>query len=552
MKRTIFLLFLLLSIHISAQNNKNHNFDVAKNMDIFTSIYKNLEMLYVDTLDANEVIGTGISAMLRSLDPYTEYYPADKVKDLRMMITGKYAGIGALIRTDFKSKNVIIEEPYYGNPAADAGLQRGDQILAIDDSSMVGRNNAYVSERLRGEAGTSFVLKIRRPTTGKIMKLKITRKAIKMPAVPYYGMRSNNVGYINLSSFTEDCSRDVRRAFLDLKKEGMTSLVFDLRNNGGGALNEAMKIVNMFIPQGKTVLTTKGKIKRANETYKTTVEPLDTIMPMVVLVNGNSASASEIFSGSLQDFDRAVVLGTRTYGKGLVQMTINLPYNGTMKLTTSKYYIPSGRCIQAINYKHSNGGYTEHVPDSLTKIFYTSKGREVRDGGGISPDVEVRPDTLANISVYLQAGDSTETLLNYELGYMAKHKSIAPASEFSITEADFQQFKEQVIRNNFTYDPGSKKVMEELVKIAKFEGYYQDAAPEFEALKKELKHDVARDLEMNKKELMRIINADLVTSYYYQRGAIENTLGHDKQMKKAEELLNSPDEYRQLLMPGKP
>ena len=536
-----------------AQNTteKEHNFKVAKNLETFSAIYKYLDLMYVDTLNADEVVGNGINYMLHSLDPYTVYYPADKVKDLDLMISGKYAGIGAIIRYNFAIKNTIIDQPYENMPAAEAGLKKGDIVLAIGDSSMVGKDVSYVSNRLRGDAGSRFVLTIKRPSTGKKMKFKITRRSIQLPAVPYYGLQDNGVGYLNLNSFTTDCSKDVRRAFLDMKKQGMKSLVFDLRNNGGGSLQEAINIVNMFVPKGITLVKTVGKMERANKEYKTTVEPIDTVMPIVVLVSDETASASEITSGSLQDLDRAVVLGTRTYGKGLVQVSMDLPYNANLKLTTSKYYIPSGRCIQAINYKHSNGGYTEHVPDSLTHVFHTANGREVRDGGGIKPDIEVQPDSLPNIAFYLTASgrDSTEVMLNWELKYLRTHPTIAPAKSFVISDVDYADFKQAVLKSGFKYDRESKKYLEGLVKLARFEGYYDDAKPEFDALEKKLNHNIAKDLDYNKQTLKQLLTSDLVAAYYYQRGAMENGLQFDKQWKKAVELLNDPAAYKKVLQP---
>ena len=537
-----------------AQNNsdKDHNFKVAKNLETFSAIYKYLDLMYVDTLNADEVVGNGINYMLHSLDPYTVYYPEDKVKDLDLMISGKYAGIGAVIRYNFAIKNTIIDQPYENMPASEAGLKKGDIILAIGDSSMVGKDVSYVSNRLRGDAGSRFVLTIKRPSTGKKMKFKITRRSIQLPAVPYYGLQDDGVGYLNLNSFTTDCSKDVRRAFLDMKKQGMKSLVLDLRNNGGGSLQEAINIVNMFVPKGITLVKTIGKIERANKEYKTTVEPIDTVMPIVVLVNDETASASEITSGSLQDLDRAVILGTRTYGKGLVQVSMDLPYNANLKLTTSKYYIPSGRCIQAINYKHSNGGYTEHVPDSLTHVFYTADGREVRDGGGIKPDIEVQPDSLPNIAFYLTSSgrDSSEVMLNWELKYLSTHPTIAPAKNFVISDADYADFKQAVLKSGFKYDRESKKYLEGLVKLARFEGYYDDAKPEFDALEKKLNHNIAKDLDYNKQTLKQLLTSDLVSAYYYQRGSMENSLQFDKQWKRAVELLKDPAVYKKILQPS--
>lgn len=542
---------MVLAMPAWAQKEKNHDFVVAKNMDVFTSIYKNLDMMYVDTLDADEVIGNGINAMLRSLDPYTEYYPESEVKELKNMLTGKYAGIGSVVRYNYQLGYTVINEPYEGMPAQEAGLKKGDIILSINDSTMKGKEVSYVSDRLRGEPGTSFILKVKRPSTGKVMKVKLTRRTIQMPFLPYYGLLDGGIGYINFNSFTDQCAKDVRRAFIDLKKQGAKKLVFDLRNNGGGSVSEAVSIVNMFLPKDKVVLTMKGKLQRANNEYKTTVEPIDTLMPIVVLVSGNTASAAEILSGSLQDYDRAIILGTRTYGKGLVQATMDLPYNGQMKLTTSKYYIPSGRCVQALNYKHAKGGYVEHVPDSLTKVFYTAGGREVRDGGGVKPDVEVKFDSLPNIAYYLAgARDSNELMLNYEVDYIAKHPTIAPAKDFALTDADYEEFKARVLKADFKYDRETEKYLKDLMKLARFEGYYDDAKPEFDALAKKLSHNVAKDLDYNKQYIKRLLENDIVAAYYYQGGAIRNSLRYDKQVKEAVRLLNTPEEYKKLLRPS--
>lgn len=556
MKKIIPVVMLILAIAagiVKAQDDKDHNFKVAKNIEIFNNIYRYLDMIYVDTLDADEVVGTGIKGMLNSLDPYTVYYPENEVNKLKNMLTGKYVGIGAIIRQNMQLGRVVIDEPYEGSPAAEAGLKKGDIILSIDDTTMTDKNTSFVSSHLRGDPGTTFILKIKRPSTGKTMKMRITRRAITLPFLPYYGMRPDSIGYINLNSFTEDCAKDVRRAFIDLKHQGMKALVFDLRGNGGGSVSEAVNIVNMFVPKGITIVKTRGKMKRMNKDYQTTVEPIDTVMPIVVMVNGETASASEITSGSLQDLDRAVVLGTRTYGKGLVQAPVDLPYNGQMKLTTGKYYIPSNRCIQAINYRHAHGGYTEHIPDSLTKVFYTRNGREVRDGGGIKPDIEVKPDSLPNIAYYLSMSglDSTEVMLNYEIEYISKHPTIAPAGQFELSDEEYEDFKQRVVKSGFKYDAESGKELDRLKKIAQFEGYYDDAKPEFEALEKKLKHNLATDLDRNKSLIKQIIQADIVAAYYWQAGAIESNLNTDKQMIEACRLLNNPAEYRKLLVPKK-
>ena len=548
MRKLLIYIFALLSLPVVAQSDKDHNFTVAKNLEVFNAIYKNLDLLYVDKLPADTVIGNAVDAMLESLDPYTEYYPQAKGKDLKMLMTGKYAGVGALIRYSPKYKNVFIDEPYENMPAANAGLRKGDLILSIDDLSMEGKTTQFVSDHLRGDAGTTFMIKIRRPSTGKIMKLKITRGAIKMPAVPYYGLLDSGIGYINLNQFTEDCSKDFRRAFVEMKKNGMHKLIVDLRNNGGGLESEAVNIVNLFVPKDVTIVSNHGKVKRLDRDYKTTAEPIDTVIPIVVLVNNNTASSSEITAGALQDLDRAVIMGTRTYGKGLVQTTVDLPYNGKMKLTTHKYYIPSGRCIQAVNYRHDRGGSTEHVPDSLSKVFHTLHGREVRDGGGIKPDLEVAPDTASTIQTYLMSViDSTETVLDYIVSYVAKHPTIANPSAFELTDDDYEAFKQHVLKSGFKYDGVSEKILKELVKTAKFEGYYNDAKPEFDAIENKLKHNVAKDLDYNRDRIMQALASTIVSIYYYQRGTIEYTLKHDKQIKAAQKLLDNPAKYKEIL-----
>ena len=553
-QRILSITTLIMFTSLVTLGQKNHHLDVAKNLDIFNQVYKNLDLLYVDTLNPNEVVGTGIKAMLRSLDPYTEYYPESETKNLKMMLTGKYAGIGALIRYHQKLKRVVIDEPYEGMPAAEVGLQKGDIVLSIDDSTMTDKDVSYVSNRLRGDAGTNFVLKIQRPSTGKKMSFKITRRTIKLPELPYYGMMEGNVGYINLNQFTEGCAKDVRRAFVDLKKQGATSLVFDLRSNGGGSELEAVDIVNLWVDKNKPIVENRGKIKQANREYKTRFEPVDTLMPLVVLVNGETASASEITSGALQDLDRAIVLGTRTYGKGLVQIPLDMPYNTNLKVTTSKYYIPSGRCIQAINYRRNgSGGYLERVPDSLTHVFYTAAGREVRDGGGIMPDVEVRNDTIPNIAFYLSASgqDSTEVLFDWVVDYINKHPTIASPREFHISDADFADFKQHVIKSGFTYDPVSEKQLKELVKTAKAEGYYEQAKEAFDLLESKLRHDVATDVDKHEEVLRQVLELDIIAAYYYQAGAIEAGLKYDRQLKEAIRLLKDTDEYRKMLTPKK-
>ena len=540
-----------MGISVHAQN-KDHNLEVAKNLEVFNSIYKHLDLLYVDTLNAKEVVGNAINGMLRSLDPYTVYYSEDKTNELRTMLTGKYAGIGSIIRWNSQISNSVIEEPYEGMPAAEAGLRKGDVILSIDGESMKGKDNAYVSDHLRGDAGTTFELKIRRPSTGKEMRFKITRRSIQMPAVPYYGVQQGGIGYIKLNEFTENSAKIVRNAFIDMRHQQIKGLILDLRNNGGGSELEAANLVNLFVPKGVTVVSNRGKLKRANHDYKTTSEPIDTVIPIVVMVNGNSASSAEIVTGALQDMDRAVVLGTKTYGKGLVQMPIDLPYNSEMKVTTSRYYIPSGRCIQARKYRHNDGGSSEVIADSTKRKFYTLNGREVLDAGGITPDGVVEGDSLPNIAYYLAAArDSNEVLLNYEVDYIAKHPTVAQPADFELSDEDYAEFKKRVLDSGFTYDRTSEKFLKDLEQLTRFEGYYDDAKPEFEALKKKLSHNVAKDLEYNKQAIKNIINNDLMAAYYFQRGATQNSLRHDKQMDEAMKLITDGERYAKILNPKK-
>ncbi|MBR2236851.1 MAG: S41 family peptidase [Prevotella sp.] len=557
------LLAIIIATSTKAQD-ANHNLEVGKNLDIFTSLYSNLDLLYVDTLNPAVTMTAAIDGMLRSLDPYTEYYPASDTKNLKMMLTGKYAGIGALVKYHSRLKRVVIDEPYAGMPAQEVGLKKGDIIVSIDDSLMTDKNVSYVSSHLRGDAGTTFVLKVLRPQAGgkeKEMKFKITRRNIKLPEMPYYGLSADSIGYINFNQFTEGSAKEVRRAFIDLKKQGAKGMVLDLRSNGGGAEIEAVDLVNIWVPQEQMVVENRGKIRQASRTYTTHLEPVDTVMPLVVLVNGETASASEITSGALQDLDRAVVMGTRTYGKGLVQVPMDLPYNTNVKITTSKYYIPSGRCIQAINYAkrresttdrrtvRNSSLYADRTPDSLTHVFYTRHGREVRDGGGIKPDIEAKNDTMPNIAYYLSAGgvDSTEVLFDYVVSYIDRHPQIAPAKEFHLTDEDWQEFRQKVIDSGFTYDDQSRKQFDELVKTAKYEGYYDDAREAFDALGQRLRHDLASELDKHRSTIQEVLELDIIAAYYFQTGSIEAGLAYDKVYQEAVALLKDTERYNGIL-----
>ena len=539
----IVAIVLITVAFFSFKSGDDRNFQIAKNLDIFNSIVKELDMFYVDTIDPNKTIREGIDNMLYSLDPYTVYYPENDQDELEMMVKGSYGGIGSLIRYNPKSKYTVIAEPYEGMPAAESGLKAGDLLLEIDGKDLKG--NSDVSTLLRGQVGTSFKLKVQRPGVKEPLEFNIVRRSIQMPTIPYYRVMDGQVGYINLSSFSGNPSKDFKKAFLDLKKQGITSLVIDLRNNGGGLLDQAVEIVNMFVPRGKTIVTTKGKIKQASNTYKTLREPLDTDIPIAVLVNSGTASSSEILSGSLQDLDRAVIVGNRTYGKGLVQVPRSLPYGGNLKITTSKYYIPSGRCVQAIDYAHRNeDGSVARIPDSLTTVFHTAAGREVRDGGGVSPDIEVKQERLPNILFYLVRDN---LIFDYATDYCLKHPAIASAKEFELTDADYEEFKNKVKGADFKYDQQSEKILNTLKEAAEFEGYMKDASDEFKALENKLKHNLDRDLDYFSKDIKKMIAEEIIKRYYYQEGAIIQQLKDDKDLDEAVKVLTNPERYQQIL-----
>lgn len=545
--RWMFLVLMVLGgiVFWSFQSAEERNFRVAKNLDIFNSIVKELDMFYVDTLDPDKTIRNGIDAMLYSLDPYTEYFPEDDQSELEQMLKGSYGGIGSVITWNEKLKRSMIAEPYEHMPAAEVGLKAGDVLMEIDGKDLMGKNNQEVSEMLRGQVGTSFKLTVQRPGTKKPLEFDIVRRSIHLPFIPYYGKLEHQIGYINLSTFSGNPSKEFKQAFLDLKKQGITSLVIDLRNNGGGLLDESIEIANFFVPRGKTLVTTKGRIAQASNTYKTLREPLDLDIPLVVLVNGGTASSSEILAGSLQDLDRAVIIGTRTFGKGLVQTTRPLPYGATMKLTTSKYYIPSGRCVQAIDYKHRNeDGSVGRIPDSLTTVFHTAAGREVRDGGGVTPDITVEPEKLPNILFYLV---NDNLVFDYVTQYCLKHPTIPEPEKFEVTDADYAEFKEQVKKADFKYDQQTEKILKNLKEMAEFEGYLEDASEEFKALEGKLQHNLDRDLDYFSRQIKEMIAQEIVKRYYYQRGSIIQQLKEDKDLKEAVKVLTDAERYKSLL-----
>lgn len=528
----------------------DHNFLISKYLDIFHSVFRELDMMYVDTLDVATTIESGIHAMLSELDPYTIYYPEEDDDDLKMMLTGKYAGVGAIIRYHQKHNRVVIVEPYEGMPALDAGLRAGDILLSIDGEDIKGLPVDEVSSRLRGEPGTTLsVCAKRQGVTDSIIEVKLSRANIAMPSVPYYTLFPDNTGYLILNSFTENCAREVRLALVELKNRGAESFILDLRGNGGGSLAEAVDITGLFVPKGTTVVSTKGKIPQASQTYRTRREPLDMDIPLVILVDGQSASASEIVAGAIQDLDRGIVMGSRTFGKGLVQSVRELPYNASLKITTSKYYTPSGRCVQKIDYskKRSGSNKGDSKTDSLTTTYYTLSGRPVHESGGITPDVEITANRLPNLLFYLANSD---VLLDFATDYTRHHATIAPIEEFEISDSLYLAFKAAVKVSDFTYDRQSEKALAALKEVAEFEGYTKDAATEFAALEKKLSHDIDRDFDIFKDDICELLADELVTRYYHQRGSIIQAIKSDSTILRARTLLNDEAAYRKLLVPS--
>lgn len=524
--------------------------EIARNLDIFNSLYKELQVFYVDTIDAEKSINTAISAMLNDIDPYTEYISAKSQDDFATMTSGEYGGIGSYIME--RDGHVYISEPYEGSPAQEAGLRAGDRILMIDTTNVDGWKSAQVSERLKGQAGTTFRVKVQRPyVEDSILTFDITRRQIQMPAVPYHAVVKDNIGYIYLTSFTDKAAKEVRDALVELKKDPrVKSIVLDLRGNGGGLLEAAVKIVSYFVPKNTEVLRTRGKSLLNEKIYKTTSAPIDTEIPLAVFIDGGSASAAEIVAGALQDLDRAIVIGARSFGKGLVQSTRPLPYDGMLKVTVAKYYIPSGRLIQAIDYSHRNpDGSVARIPDSLTNVYKTAHGREVRDGGGITPDVTI---------TYPQANRLTYNIFrdnwafDYATRYAATHPTIPPAEEFTITDEIFTDFKQSIDPARFQYDRVCEKSLGSLREIVKTEGYMNDSVEaQFAVLEGMLKHNLDHDLDINRKAIEEILAPEIIKRYYYQRGEIIENLKHDETLDRAAEILNDRQRYNALLSPAK-
>lgn len=536
---------LLLSVGTgmtaSAQVVENHNSKVARNLEIFNEIYKTLDLFYVDTLAADTVIRWAIDGMLMKVDPFTGYYPADD-EDLRQMATGKYAGIGSIIRFHKKHERVVIDEPYANTPSQDAGLRAGDIILTVDGKDIKGMMPTKVTEMLRGEAGTTFELCFQRPGEKKSRTVHITRRTIQLPAIPYYGIMDDGIGYINLNSFTSGCAREMRHALLQLMSQGAKSLVLDIRDNVGGAINEAVDITNLFLPKGVKVVYTKGKQASMNHEYSTTTDPIAPDMPLVVLVNGMSASSSEIVSGALQDMDRAVIMGTRTFGKGLVQAIRDVPYRGELKITTGRYYIPSGRCIQAHEYNHD--GSSKSIPDSLRNTFYTKAGRPVTDGGGIQPDSVIHNDTLPTMIYDLVQSD---IFFDWATDFANSHPAIDAPGKFHVTDSVYDAFCKYVEESKFTYNRRSDEVIQLLRRVADMEGYLEDAEDEMKALEAKFAPDIHKDLQRMRKHIMPYLESEIIIRYYHQQGSIRHAIPQDKVYRSAVNLLRDTKAYLSIL-----
>ena len=542
---------LLASAPLAAQNSDNHNFDVSKQLDIFNSVYRDLDLYYVDTLNAEKNIRNALAYMLQQLDPYPEHYPQENTEDLKLLSTGKYSGIGSSIQFQEASGRCVIGLPYENSPAATSGLLPGDILLSIDgkdlgtchekDADKIQDYSESVSNKLRGESGTTIVVKVKRPVLDKVMTFQITRQKVSVPSVSLATLVADSIGFISLSKFIEGSANEIRRALTELKQQGARSLILDLRDNPGGVMDEAVSTVNLFIQRGREVLRTRGKVKEANHVYKTTLDAQDPDIPLIVLTNFGTASAAEITSGALQDYDRAIILGERTYGKGLVQQSREMPYNGALKMTWAKYYIPSGRCIQAYDFKD---GMPVHKPDSLAKEFFTAAGRIVRDGGSITPDIVVKADSLPRIIYYLT---QSEQLFDYCVEYRIKHASIGEPEKFHLTNEEYEEFCKYMQEKGFTYDRQSLHYLEVLKKVARYEGYEQDAKAELEALEKKLTHDVVTDLHRWENLVRQAVEAAIVANYYYNAGSERYALQYDKQLKEAIRMLQNKKEMHKRL-----
>lgn len=542
MRIKIIFIAVLFSTVLIGQNN--NNFELSKNLEIYADIMRKLNLQYADEINPGELSKTSIDAMLNQLDPYTVYVPESKLEDFELMTRGEYGGIGALIQK--QDKYVVISEPYEGFPAQKAGLKAGDRIVEINGESAIGKTSSQVSEKLKGVPGSSFSIIIIPFNDSIKSTFNITREKIKFPNIPYYGMLNSNIGYINLMQFNPNSGTEVKKAFSDLKENNdLKGIILDLRNNGGGLLNEAVNIVNIFVPRGEVVVTTKGKLKESTKVHKTNSVALDKKIPVIVLVNDNTASASEIVAGALQDLDRAVVVGQKTYGKGLVQNVLPLPYNSKIKITVAKYYIPSGRCIQAIDYfGHENNGLNKKIPDSLLTTFKTKGGREVFDGAGIFPDITIKPVKFSQISADLYAGNY---IFNYVNKFVFEHDEINSPELFTVSDETYNDFKEYIIGQDFDYLTETESLLEQINKSAKRESYLESIEQQLTELAESIKTEKKTDINKFRLEIEEMLRIEIISRYYFQRGKLIASLQKDIEIDEAIRILNNPDIYSSIL-----